>query len=77
LVPPCWKLNDRCEEPDMALRLQMTMHTGWYFRVIEEGEIGAGDDILLIERPHPDFSLARILWAQCTEAFLIRKSWSH
>ncbi|CCN72953.1 MOSC domain-containing protein [Vibrio nigripulchritudo] len=60
---PCWKLNDRCEEPDMALRLQMTMRTGWYFRVIEEGEIGAGDDILLIERPHPDFSLARIMGA--------------
>lgn len=58
---PCWKLNDRCDEPDMALRFQMTMRTGWYFRVLEEGDIGAGDAIYLIERPYPDWSLARVM----------------
>lgn len=58
---PCWKLNDRCDEPDMALRFQMTMRTGWYFRVLEEGYIGAGDAIYLIERPYPDWSLARVM----------------
>ncbi len=58
---PCWKLNVRCEQPDMALRLQQTLRTGWYFRVLEEGNIGAGDDIILRDREYPEWSLSRIM----------------
>ncbi len=58
---PCWKLNDRCNEPDMGLRFQMTMRTGWYFRVLEEGYIGAGDTIYLMERPYPEWTLAKVM----------------
>ncbi len=58
---PCWKLNVRFEQNDMARRLQDTLRTGWYFRVLEEGDIGAGDEIILCERPYPDWSLARIM----------------
>lgn len=32
---PCWKLNVRFEQNDMARRLQDTLRTGWYFRVLE------------------------------------------
>ena len=53
---PCWKLNVRFEQNDMARRLQGTLRTGWYFRVLQEGDIGAGDEILLCERPYPDWS---------------------
>jgi len=60
---PCWKLNVRFDQHDMAQRLQDTLRTGWYFRVLEEGEIGAGDEIILCERPYPDWSLARIMGA--------------
>lgn len=63
---PCWKLNVRFDQHDMAQRLQDTLRTGWYFRVLEEGEIGAGDEILLCERPYPDWSLARIMGAVFT-----------
>ncbi len=63
---PCWKLNVRFEQNDMARRLQDTLRTGWYFRVLEEGEIGAGDEIILCERPYPDWSLARIMGAVFT-----------
>ncbi|HAS8503117.1 TPA: MOSC domain-containing protein [Vibrio vulnificus] len=63
---PCWKLNVRFEQNDMARRLQDTLRTGWYFRVLEEGDIGAGDEIILCERPYPDWSLARIMGAVFT-----------
>ncbi|MEC7939176.1 MAG: MOSC domain-containing protein [Pseudomonadota bacterium] len=63
---PCWKLNVRFDQHDMAQRLQDTLRTGWYFRVLEEGEIGAGDEIILCERPYPDWPLARIMVAVFT-----------
>ena len=58
---PCWKLNIRCEEPEMALKLQETLKTGWYFRVLKEGDIGIGDDIVLQMRSYPNWSLSRIM----------------
>lgn len=58
---PCWKLNERFEQHDMAVKLQQTLRTGWYFRVLEEGTIGSGDEILLCQRPYPDWSVARIM----------------
>ena len=58
---PCWKLNVRCEEPEMTLKLQETLKTGWYFRVLKEGDIGIGDDIVLQMRSYPNWSLSRIM----------------
>lgn len=58
---PCWKLNHRFGVPDMAMRVQTSARTGWYYRVIEDGAIGPGDPLLLAERPCPDWPLARLL----------------
>ncbi|MBY0576801.1 MAG: MOSC domain-containing protein [Gallionellaceae bacterium] len=58
---PCWKLNDRFGVPDMALRVQQTLRTGWYCRVLEPGSLQAGDAITLIARPHPDWPLLRLI----------------
>ncbi|WP_282149989.1 MOSC domain-containing protein [Vibrio diabolicus] len=63
---PCWKLNVRFDQHDMARRLQDMLRTGWYFRVLEEGDIGAGDEIILCERPYPEWPLARIMGAVFT-----------
>ncbi|MGX9995249.1 MOSC domain-containing protein [Vibrio sp. JZG120] len=63
---PCWKLNVHFDQHDMARRLQDTLRTGWYFRVLEEGDIGAGDEIILCERPYPEWPLARIMGAVFT-----------
>ncbi|WP_054313009.1 MOSC domain-containing protein [Mesorhizobium sp. 1M-11] len=57
---PCWKLNLRFDLPDMARRVQDTGRSGWYFRVLEAGAITAGDQGMLIERPHSDWSIARV-----------------
>lgn len=58
---PCWKLNVKFQQHDMALRLQETLRTGWYFRVLEEGDIGCGDEIFLCERPYPEWPLSKIM----------------
>lgn len=57
---PCWKLNLRFDQPDMARRVQETGRTGWYFRVIKEGEIAPGDRAELIARSAPNWPLARV-----------------
>lgn len=67
---PCWKLNDRFGVSDMARRLQDTLRTGWYCRVLQEGELGAGDEMILLARPHPDWSVARlmeVLYRRCLD----------
>jgi len=60
---PCWKLNDRFGVPDMAARVQRTLRAGWYLRVLEPGRVQAGDAIVRIAQPHPDWPLARLLRA--------------
>lgn len=67
---PCWKLNVRFALPDMARRVQDTGRAGWYYRVIEEGEIAEHDSFELIARPHPEWSIAgvqRVLYHDCLE----------
>lgn len=56
---PCWKLNLRFGLRDMALRVQRSGRTGWYFRVITPGEVSPGT-AHLSERPNPDWPLARV-----------------
>lgn len=55
---PCWKLARRWRVKDLALRVQQTGRTGWYFRVLNEGFVKVGDRIQLLERPHPEWSVA-------------------
>ncbi|HEY8163906.1 MAG TPA: MOSC domain-containing protein [Methylocystis sp.] len=57
---PCFKLNLRFGLADMALRVQKTGRTGWYYRVLQEGAAQEGDALELIERPCPDWPLARL-----------------
>ena len=58
---PCWKLNVRFDVADMARRVQDSGRTGWYYRVIEEGEICPDQRLELIERPHAEWPLSRVL----------------
>jgi MOSC domain-containing protein YiiM len=58
---PCWKLNARFEHSSMASRVQKTGRTGWYYRVLCEGHIAPGAQMTLVERPQPDWPLARVI----------------
>ncbi len=57
---PCWKLNDRFGVADMARRVQDSGRTGWYYRVLAEGTVTAGDSLILVERRHGDWPLTRL-----------------
>lgn len=73
---PCWKLNTRFGQRDMALSVQRTGRTGWYYRVLEPGTVQAGDAITLVARPHPAWSLARVievLYHRTLDADLLRE----
>jgi len=58
---PCWRLNARFGRPDMAYLVQKTARTGWYYRVLEEGEVEAGDHFHLQQRPQPEWPLSRVI----------------
>lgn len=58
---PCFKLNLRFGVADMAARVQDTLRAGWYLRIEQPGEVAPGDRCLLLDRPHPAFSVARLL----------------
>ncbi|MBM7601427.1 MOSC domain-containing protein YiiM [Virgibacillus halotolerans] len=55
---PCWKPARRFGILDFALQIQKTGFTGWYFRVLQEGEVEPGTDLELIDRPYPQWSIA-------------------
>ncbi|MDP3553967.1 MOSC domain-containing protein [Methylocystis sp.] len=57
---PCLTLNFRFGRRDMARRTQETMRCGWYYRVLETGAAQPGDLLRLMERPRPDWPLARL-----------------
>lgn len=58
---PCFKLNLRFGVADMATRVQNSLRAGWYLRVAEPGVLAAGDRVELLDRPHPDHSIASLL----------------
>lgn len=56
---PCWKQAKRWGIQDLVVQILATGRTGWYLRVSTEGAISPGDELTLIARPHPDWTIAR------------------
>lgn len=57
---PCWKLDHRFGGVAINAAMVRARNAGWYYRVIEEGEVEAGDALELVARPHPEWSVARV-----------------
>lgn len=57
---PCWKLNHRFGVSDMAHRVTVSCRTGWYYRVLSSGSVGPHEPLTLLQRPYPDWPLARL-----------------
>ena len=47
---PCYKLGIRFGRTDIIKKFLASERTGFYLAVLEEGEVGAGDEIKLLER---------------------------
>lgn len=58
---PCWKLNRHLKYEDAAFAMQTLGATGWYYRVLQEGLLTVGDLIQLVERPCPEWPMARLI----------------
>nr|WP_209463183.1 MOSC domain-containing protein [Virgibacillus natechei] len=56
---PCWRPARRWKIKDLAIQIQQEGMTGWYFRVLKEGELQAGDRLRLQERPYPEWTVAK------------------
>lgn len=50
----------------MAYLFQKTGRTGWYYRVLENGKAGFGEEVRLLEMPQPEWSVKRVTAARLT-----------
>ncbi len=56
---PCWKIDARFGVEGLAKTIQVAGVSGWYYRVLEEGEVAVGDEWRLLERNPEPFSVER------------------
>ncbi|MFO1254982.1 MAG: MOSC domain-containing protein [Sphingomonadaceae bacterium] len=57
---PCWKLSHRFAVPTLTADVVRTARCGWYYRVIEAGQVSAGDRFELLDRPFPQWTVRRV-----------------
>jgi MOSC domain-containing protein YiiM len=57
---PCYKLGIKFGRADIIKRFLASRRTGFYFAVMREGMVGAGDDVELIEREQQEISVADV-----------------
>lgn len=57
---PCWKLGHRFGVASVPATVVKTRRSGWYYRVIEEGRVAAGDGLELVERPLGPWTVERV-----------------
>jgi MOSC domain-containing protein YiiM len=60
---PCATLGRYWACAGLVLAIWESCKGGWYFRVLREGMMAAGDGVGLVERPWPSWSVARVLRA--------------
>ena len=58
---PCWKLDVHFGEPGTAREMQASGRTGWYYRTLEPGWVRSSAEATLVERPHPQWPLSRLI----------------
>ena len=65
---PCFKLGLRFADNSLGRIMMQTNRTGWYVRVLRPGEFTAGDEVRVIRRPSPQWTIARF------NDFIVRRS---
>ena len=58
---PCFKLGIRFNRSDMVKRFLQSGRTGFYFAVLKEGEVAAGDSIELLEKDKHNIPVADVV----------------
>jgi len=74
---PCFKLAAKFQRDDMIARFVISGRCGFYFSVIEEGEVGAGDRFEFLGRAEPTLTVDevnRLYTARSPDPELLRRS---
>ncbi len=64
---PCFKLSVRFGRADMPKRFLQSQRTGFYFGVVEEGEVEAGDTLELLSKHPEGLTVANVTSLYTTE----------
>lgn len=57
---PCYKLGIAFGDPQMVRRFAHAGRPGAYLRIIQEGELGAGDEVEILGRPDHGITIATV-----------------
>jgi MOSC domain-containing protein YiiM len=57
---PCFKLAAKFQRDDIIGRFLRSGRSGFYFSVVEEGEVGAGDEFEFLQREAPTLTIAEM-----------------
>ena len=60
---PCFKLGIRMDDTRFPRRFQAEGRMGAYFRIVREGDVGAGDSIAVVSRPEHGVTLSDMVGA--------------
>lgn len=66
---PCFKLALAFDDSTMPRALTRSGRCGWYYRTLEPGMIAAGDTSVTIDRPNPEWPVARFFEVISARAF--------
>jgi MOSC domain-containing protein YiiM len=54
---PCWRLGVRMNDKMFPRRFLESLRTGTYLRIVVEGDVGAGDEIRVVEKSDRDLTI--------------------
>lgn len=57
---PCFKFALRFDDVAMPHEMIRNGYSGWYYRVVEPGQLAAGNRVLLLDRSAPQWPIARV-----------------
>jgi MOSC domain-containing protein YiiM len=67
---PCWKLARKWGLPELPALVLKIGFTGWYYRVVMTGYVQAGQQLVLLERRFPEWTIAtanEIMYHRCDD----------
>ncbi|MBT3280423.1 MAG: MOSC domain-containing protein [Campylobacteraceae bacterium] len=54
---PCWKIGQKFKHKEFTKYIYDTGETGWYYRVIEEGNFQVNNDVQLVKKASESFTI--------------------
>jgi MOSC domain-containing protein YiiM len=58
---PCWRLGVRMNDPLFVRRFTEALRPGTYLRIVQEGDVAAGDEIKVLGKPEHDVTVRDVL----------------